>query len=69
MDKEQLKLQLIAAPSFLIFGLGIYAVFSPKENAIHPLLSNPVVGYALLSIGGILATISLYKGFILFKGR
>ncbi len=69
MDKEQLKLQLISVPSFLILGLGIHGVFSPKENVIHPLLTNPVVGYSLLTIGSILAAVSLYKGFIIFKNR
>lgn len=69
MDKEQLKLQLISIPSFLILGLGIHGVFSHKENVAHPLLANPVVGYSLLIVGGILATVSLYKGFVIFKNR
>lgn len=69
MDKEQLKLQLITIPSFIILGLGINGVFSPKENTIHPLLTNPFVGYSLLAIGSILATLSLYKGFMVLKNR
>jgi hypothetical protein len=69
MDKEQLKLQLFAAPSFLILGLGINGVFSDKEYIAHPFLENSIVGYSLLVIGGILSAISLYKAYIIFKRR
>ena len=69
MDKEQLKLQFIAAPSFLILGLGINGVFSNKESIAHPFLEIPIVGYSLLLIGGILSAISLYKGYKIFKRR
>lgn len=69
MDKESIKLQLLAIPSFLLLGLGINSLFSRIEVKIHPMLENQSIGIALIALGGIGAALAFYKGLIIFRNR
>lgn len=69
MDKEMVKLQLLAVPAFFLVGLGINSLFTGSSAKIHLLLESQEIGIALLVLGGIGAIFSMYKGLVIFKDR
>ncbi|WP_447926335.1 hypothetical protein [Vreelandella sp. EE27] len=69
MTKEDLKLQLLAGPSFLLVGVGIMILSSSDPSEIHPALDNQAIAYTAFLIGGIGVAISVVKGIRIFMRR
>ncbi|MGP9633515.1 hypothetical protein ACT3R7_10660 [Halomonas sp. AOP43-A1-21] len=69
MTKEDIKLQLLAGPSFLLIGVGIFILHGENPGEVYPALANPNIAYGLFVVGGIGALISIVKGLRIFMAR
>ncbi|MBT2801151.1 hypothetical protein J7J49_07430 [Halomonas sp. ISL-56] len=69
MTKEDLKLQLLAAPSFLLIGIGLFILWGSNPGDVHPALANPSIAYGLFVLSGMGALLSLVKGLRIFMAR
>jgi len=62
MDTEIIKMQLLAMPSFLMLGVGIYGWSAPPGGVDPVILGEPVFYWGTLIFGGAGALVSFVLG-------